>query len=266
MIKRILVGSAIAASGWAAYSSVRRWYATWGFDPTEALKVLPGDELIPDATMSETRGLTIDAPAEAVWPWLVQMGYGRGGWYSYDALDMKGSSAEVIDPELQRLAVGDMMPTDPNGGFMVKVIEAGRALVLFVDPEILAARRPAGAGTVEVSPGVALSGRFLETATPPRFSAAWSFVLEPLGEGRTRLIERFRARLGVASAGSRLLGPALGFGMFVMIRRQMLGIQARAEKLARGREVLHRDVDEIVDRAMAAPTDALDAEITPAAS
>ena len=265
MIKRILVGSAIAASGMAAYSSVRRWYSTWGFDPAEAFKALPGDELIPDATTSETRGLTIDAPPQAIWPWLLQMGYGRGGWYSYDAMDMKGSSADAIDPELQHLAVGDTIPTDPTGGFMVKVIEPERALVLFVDPEILATRRPASAGA-EVAPGVALSGRFLETATPPQFSAAWAFVLEPLEGGKTRLIERFRARLEVPSPGSQFLGPALGFGIFVMTRRQMLGIAARAEKLARGREGLHRDVDDIVDRAMAAPTDTPDAEIAPATS
>jgi hypothetical protein len=250
MIRRIIVGSAIAAGGWAAWTNVRRWRSTWGFDPGEATRELPGDDLVPDATTVETRGITIDAPVQAVWPWLVQMGYGRGGWYSYDALDMKGSSSDRIRDELQHLAVGDTVPTDPEGGFAVKLVEPEHALVLYVDPEVIAARRPAAVLDEAVAPGVAASGRFLATATPPEFSAAWAFVVEPIEGGGTRLIERFRAGLQASSPGSRLFGPLLGFGIFVMTRRQMLGIKSRAEKLARDRQVLHRDVDEIVERAM----------------
>jgi hypothetical protein len=266
MIKRIIVGSAIAAGGWAVYMNIRRWRATWGFDPVEATRELPGDELVPEPTAIETRGITIAAPPEAVWPWLVQMGYGRGGWYSYDALDMKGSSAAAIDPELQHIAVGDTMPTDPDGGFEVRIVEPERALVLYVDPEIVARRRPAGAVPSEIAPGVALSGRFLETATPPQFSAAWAFVLEPVDGGQTRLIERFRARMETTSPGAQVLGPALTFGIFVMTRRQMLGIKARAEKLARGREGLHRDVDAIVERSLAEPADGHAIDAAPATS
>ena len=265
MIKRILVGSALAAGGWAAWSNVRRWWATWGFDAAEAGRTLPGDELVPDPSTVETRGITIMAPPAAVWPWLVQMGYGRGGWYSYDALDMKGSSSDTIRPELQQLAVGDTVQTDPEGGFVARIVDPERALVLYVDPEIMASRRPASTGPREVAPGVVLSGRFLETATPPAFSAAWAFVLEPVGSDQTRLIERFRARMDVPSASSRFLGPTLGFGIFVMTRRQMLGIKARAEKLTRDREDLHRDVDEIVERAMAAPIAVTGVEPEPAA-
>ena len=252
MIKRIVVGSAIAAAGWAAYSTTMRWYRTWGIDPAEAGKALPGDELVTDPSASDTRGLTIEAPPEAVWPWLVQMGYGRGGWYSYDAIDMKGASSGTILPEHQSLAVGDVVPTDPGGGFAVKVVEPEHALVLYVDPEVLAARNAAPVPVAHATPGLAASGRFLETALPPQFTAAWAFVLEPLDGGRTRLLERFRIRLDGASTGSRFLGPLLDFGLFVMTQRQMLGIRARAEKLARDREALHRDVDEVADRAMSA--------------
>lgn len=249
MIKRIVFGAAVAAGGLAAYRSVRQWWSTWGIDPDEAARTLPGDDFVPEPDMIDTRGITIDAPPAVVWPWLVQMGYGRGGWYSYDALDMKGSSADAILPELQELAVGDTMPTDPSGGFMVKLLEPDRALVLFVDPEIMAARGGGMPGVGEGT-GVALSGRFLETATPPRFSAAWAFVLEPLEGGRTRLIERFRAKSETPSTGSRFLSPLLEFGFFVMAQRQMRGIQARAERQARDRAALHRDVDDVVDRAM----------------
>ena len=255
MIKRIVVGSAIAAGAWAAYAATQRWYRTWGIDPVETLKVLPGDELVPGSTACDTRGITIDAPANAVWPWLVQMGYGRGGWYSYDAIDMKGASSDAMLPEHQSLAVGDVVPTDPGGGFVVKVVEPERALALYVDPEILAARKDAAAPAAE-APGLAVSGRFLETATPPKFTAAWIFVLEPLGGSQTRLLERFRVRMDGESTGSRFLAPLLGFGVFVMTQRQMLGIRSRAEKLARGREALHRDVDQVVDWAMStAPED-----------
>lgn len=263
MIRRIVVGSILAAGAWAAYSNARRWWATWGFDSVEAGRELPGDELVPQATFSETRGITIAAPAAAVWPWLVQMGYDRAGWYSYDVLDMKGASSDVIRPDLQHLAIGDTVPTDPGGGFVVKLLEPEHALVLYVDPEMLAARRPVVVHTDAVAPGVAVSGRILETATPPKFTAAWAFVLEPAGEGQTRLIERFRARMERSSPGSRLLAPSLDFGLFVMTRRQMLGLKARAEKLARDREVLHRDVDAVVERALAATPELSDNEPTP---
>jgi hypothetical protein len=252
MLKRIVVGSAIAAAGWAAYSTTRRWYRTWGIDPVDARKALPGDELVPEPTACDTRGLTIDAPPEAVWPWLVQMGYGRGGWYSYDAIDMKGASSGTILPEHQSLSIDDVIPTDPGGGFVVKVVEPEQALVLYIDHEVVAARKAATATTADATPGLAASGRFLETGLPPQFTAAWAFVLEPLGGGQTRLLERIRIRLDGASTGSRFLGPILDFGLFVMTQRQMLGIRARAEKLARDREALHRDVDEVADRAMSA--------------
>ena len=266
MIKRIVVGTAIAASGWAAYSSIRRWWATWGFDPVEAARTLPGDDLVAVPSASETRGITIAAPVDAVWPWLVQMGYGRGGWYSYDAMDMKGASSEAILPELQDLAVGDTVPTDPDGGFRVRILEPMRALVLYADQDIVGERRPGAASTNAATPGLALSGRFLQTATPPAFSASWAFVLEPLDDGQTRLIERFRAGMDAASRASAILAPVLGFGVFVMTRRQMLGIKARAEKLARDRAMLHRDVDAIAERAMTAPVDVRSDDAVPARS
>jgi hypothetical protein len=265
MIKRIIVGSAIAAGSWAAYSNIRRWWATWGLDPVETSQAMPGDDLVADPSATDTRGITIVAPPATVWPFLVQMGYGRGGWYSYDAMDMKGKSSDSILPEFQQLAVGDIVPTDPDGGFVVKVVEPEHALVLYVDQDTVAARGPLGATVDEVAPGLAFSGRFLQTATPSRFSAAWAFMLEEIEGGQTRLVERVRVRMDTTSSGSRLLGPALGFGVFVMTQRQMLGIKARAEKLARGREVLHRDVDEIIERAMTTPPEVSGAEAAPAA-
>jgi hypothetical protein len=231
MLKRVLVGSAIAATSWYAFYRVTRWRATWGVDPAEADRALPGDDLVPDAGAVDTRGITIDAPPERVWPWLVQMGYGRGGWYSYDQLDMKGRSADAILPEHQSLAVGDTVPTDPGGGFVVRILEPGRALVLGVDEEILARRAPDRSSVTE-APGLAASGRFLESAVPPQFRASWAFVLEPTATGGTRLIERFRAWFGPGTPVNPVMGPMLGFGVFVMMRRQLLGIRERAQRPA----------------------------------
>ena len=92
-------GTVIGTATGIGLSRVARWRRTWGIDPSEAAKPLPGDELVPLPTAIETRGLTIDAPPDAVWPWLVQMGFGRGGWYSYDQLDMAGTSAARLNPE-----------------------------------------------------------------------------------------------------------------------------------------------------------------------
>ncbi len=258
MLKRIIVGSTIAAASWAAYYGIRRWWATWGVEPAEGVQSLPGDDLVPVAESSDTRGITIEAPPSAVWPWLLQMGYGRAGWYSYDRLDMRGQSADEIHPEWQALAVGDLLPTDPGGGFVVRVLEPERALVVFIDSDIVAEQR--GTDSVDVAateaPGLAASGRFMGAAMPPRFAASWAFVLESLGPDRTRLIER--ARLGVedGSRGTRAMGPLLGFGVFVMMQRQMQGIRDRVERA-------HHETDQPVVEPARPPGDAAPAEPVP---
>ena len=168
-----LVLAAGSAVGLAAVGSFIRWRRSWGVAPGEAALALPGDELVADPTGVDTRGITIDAPPELVWPWLVQMGFGRGGWYSIDQLDMRGSSAHRIVDEWQRLEVGDIVATYPGGGFEVKVLEPGRTLVLYTDTAIVerqaAAERSA---TLEPTPpGLAVSGVMLG-ATPQQFAAS----------------------------------------------------------------------------------------------
>ena len=127
MLRRFLmVGVSLGAALTATYLvAVRPLWRHWGVDPAEAERALPGDDLVPEPTATDTRGLTIAAPPSAVWPWLVQMGFGRAGWYSYDAIDMSNKSAWEIHPEWQSLVVGDKVPTDPRGGFLVKHVDAG---------------------------------------------------------------------------------------------------------------------------------------------
>ncbi len=228
----LVVGLAMAA-GVGTLVALERMRRTWGRDADDAVKQLPGDGVVPDATVSDTWGITVDAPAAAIWPWLVQMGYGRGGWYSYDALDADRPSATSIVPALQDLEVGDVVPTHPDGGFVVAEIEADRSLVLRIDDALVAQQARNASergGPAPTPPGVAASGTLL-SSMPSNFEASWAFVLEPIDGDRTRLIERFRATFGSGGAAWAAAGPLFGIGVFVMVRRQMLGIKDRAERL-----------------------------------
>lgn len=141
---------------------------------------MPGDELLVDGAHQTTHGITIDARPESIWPWLVQMGCRRAGFYSWDVLDNGGKrSAREIHPGLQTIKVGDVIPATPTGqdGFEVLRVEAPNALVLggLFDPD---------------------SGKQIPFHAPrPQkyWHVTWSFALEPLDEHRTRLRVRGRA-------------------------------------------------------------------------
>jgi hypothetical protein len=233
-MRKLFFVAGTAGAAVAAYRlMLKPWTESWGIEGDEAVRTLPGDDVLPDADTLETRGITIDAPPEVVWPWLVQMGYGRGGWYSYDVVDMRGRSADGILDEHQSLREGDVMPTDPAGGFEVRKLDPGRALILALDAETRRrqdAAAAAGAGALEATPAnLQAAGAFLEVGSPPDFSVTWSFVLEPRPGGRTRLIERFRGRFGTGKPWTTLTMPLVVFGVFVMVRRQLLGIRDRVE-------------------------------------
>ena len=233
----LLTGAAAAAGAAATYAfAVRPWWRSWGVDPADASVARPGDHLVGDATVTETRGLEIGAPPDAVWPWLVQMGYNRAGWYSYDAIDMKGASLDRIDPALQQIAVGDVIPNSPDTAFEVKVVEPGRALVLYADEKLVEEQVAAARARKEAGEAIEATPVNLQTAEKmmppmPGFAASWAFVLEPLdGGARTRLVERFRVRMPAPEGpASVVMGEAFGFGVFAMVRKQMLGIRDRAE-------------------------------------
>jgi len=166
---------------------------------------LPGDDLLTDPIGSLTHAVTIRRPRHDVWRWLVQMGAGRAGWYSYDFVDNGGHpSAERILPEFQSVAVGTVLPAVPGAtdGFFVIRYEPERTLVL---------------GWLPVRNGAPL--------------VTWTFVLEEQEPDCTRLIVRARAgdqyRLfGFPKWLVKLIVP---WGHFVMQRRQLLGIVRRAE-------------------------------------
>jgi proline iminopeptidase len=230
MKKLVFAGAAIGAGVIAYRELVRPWWRSWGIDGRDTVRALPGDELVPDAPVMDTRSIEIAAPPSDVWPWLLQMGYGRAGWYSYDTIDMVGASSRRIVPEWQVLAVGDVVPTHPGGGFLVRDLQPERALVLYSDTGIVAGQAAAtrDAASEAATANVQAAGAFLGATQPTDFAASWAFVLEPVEGGRTRLIERFRVRFGAGGPQFRVIGPIMGFGVFVMMRRQMLGIRDRA--------------------------------------
>ena len=199
-VTRWLAGAAVIA-GVAVWYPVRgrRHVLTWGASDREAAARYPGDDLLPDPTLITTRAITIAAPPKTVWPWLVQMGSGRAGAYTYDwienlfGLDMH--SAEEIVPDWQHLAVGDELPLGKGAGMLVRVVDAPRALVVQSD-----------------------DGNWV-----------WEFILVPVEDG-TRLLSRNRIRLARAPRSARI-GYRLVMepGSLVMERKMLRGIRARAE-------------------------------------
>jgi hypothetical protein len=223
--------SAVITASAVYFLVVRPKVRTWGVDPAEADLPLPGDDLIAEPSHTETRGITINAPPTRIWPWLAQMGYERAGWYSYDTLDNRGPSTDRILPEFQALKAGDIMPTHPGGGFRVEVVEPERALVLYMDTDLVRsqAQQAETEGKEEPAAGTKVSGAMLG-ASYPEISASWAFFLQPTDDGETRLIERFRARTPGGSPAHIVLGEIMGTGIVLMTRKQMLGIKERVER------------------------------------
>ena len=213
------VGAAAAAAGYVL--ALRPRLLNWGATAQEAAGPLAGDELVPTPRLQSTRAVSIAAPPSAVWPWLVQLGAGRGGMYSYDALENAAGlgmhSADRILPEFQQLAVGDIIPLSASGGIPVRRLEPERVLALggTLDPRT---GQPAGAGAWD---GRRVSG--------PRLEVGWTFVLQPLGARSTRLLARTRYDYSPLPLGIPLrvvLEPL----QFLMERRMLLGIRTRVER------------------------------------
>jgi hypothetical protein len=187
----------------------------WGAGRQEIHGRLPGDDLVA-ARWQTTRGITISAPAAQVWPWLIQMGYGRGGWYSYDGLERlagagafaEGASARRVVPELQGLKVGDTVALSKVGGLTVVVIDPPCALVLRYRMSMLT-----GATATEADWAV--------------LDWTWSFVLTPVDDASCRLVVRVRANY--RPAWLRAFFPLLLEPVhFVMERKMLRSIERRA--------------------------------------
>jgi hypothetical protein len=197
---KVLISAFGGAAALAAYAFlIRPWHLTWGATNEELKKALPGDDLVQDPKLNATHAITIDAPVEDVWPWLVQMGQNRGGFYSYAWLEnLVGCdmhNADQIVPEWQELKVGDDVWLHPKAPpLKVLLIEPERAIVL---------------------------------------EKSWGFFLEPITENKTRLIVRGRGEFN-PDLKNPILNLLLWRGIFepahfIMERKMMLGIKQRAE-------------------------------------
>jgi hypothetical protein len=186
---------------------IRPWQHRWGATDQDVQRAMPGDDLLPGASGTSTRAVTITAPPEQVWPWLVQLGYGRAGWYSYDWIDNDGQlSADRIIPELQELEVGGQILMAPGMGPRVREVEPNRYFV---------------AGD--------------------QHAGVWCLALYPT-VGGCRLVSRWRVDwpLTPATAFWILLSDP---GAFIMERKMLKGIKSRAEAMVRDREVRSADLD-----------------------
>jgi hypothetical protein len=229
---KLLALSFAAGMGTTYALQVRRQYGRWGLLEGGDERQLAGDELVTEPNLVETRRIDIDAEPEAVWPWLAQLGYGRGGWYALPVLDRPWSpaggpgarSADTILPEYQDLAEGDLVPTHPQGGFEARVVEPGESLVLYIDDALTRAQLEEAmserAAEIDVDPDVLVD--------MPPYRVSWAFVLEDLPGGRTRLIERLRADVQ-ASEQQLKAKPIARAGLFVLLKSQLEGIKDRAE-------------------------------------
>jgi len=196
----------------------------------ERQRRMHADDLIPEPMASFTHGITIKAPSEDVWPWLVQMGAGRAGWYSWDFIDNGGvRSSQSILMECQNIDMGQVFPAIPGAEdiFILQALDPGKDIVLCVPSSL---------------------GGFL---------VSWEFMLEPITEHRTRLLVRGRIANAWLADTSRqveseegpiliqriyrvlaiipkwIMLPIAGFGHGIMEARMLRGIKRRAESMGR---------------------------------
>jgi hypothetical protein len=192
----------LASPRFLAAPLYRHWHLRWGATDAEVASAMPGDENVPAPSFNATRAITIAAPPEQVWPWIVQIGTGRAGFYAYDLFDNGARpSADRILPELQRTQVGDWVPMsskiNETTAFKVKA---------FQPPEWLLWAKP---------------------------DSTWAWTLTPLDGGRTRLVTRLKEKYDWRSPVLAVLTVIIfELGDFPMMRKLLLGVKSRAERTA----------------------------------
>lgn len=176
---------------------LREWQMTWGATEGEIKRSMPGDDLLDDPEFNTTRAVEINAPPDHVWPWLVQMGRNRGGFYAFDHLDNNGiPSADRIIPEYQNLKVGDLILP------LLQVIQ--------------------------IEPQKSMLWVFLEGAGGWEH-ATWSWGLYETEEGKTRLVSRLRQKYTYDSTKEILMWGFQEVTEIFMMRTCLLGVKRRVE-------------------------------------
>ncbi len=208
MRHRYLVVAALVGAG-AAYTLLARpRQLQWGATDQESGGPLPGDDLLANPDLTATRAITVRASGDEVWPWIAQLGQGRGGFYSYDFLENLAGcqmhSADRIVPEWQAVGVGDEVKLHPDVPLEVVIVEPGGALVL--------------------RGGVPMGD------TPPPYDFTWAFVLREQRDGTTRLLSR--ERYAYTTWWTPLLVEPVEVVSLVMTQKMLRGVRDRAERTA----------------------------------
>lgn len=206
---RVAMAAVVGISSYLLF--LRRWQLQWRATAAEIDAALPGDELIPAPDLTATRAITVQAAPADVWPWIAQLGQGRGGFYSYDAVEnLVGCDIHSVDrimPEYQDIKVGDAVRLAPPVALSVAAVDPDRALVLH-----------GGVPTGD--------------AAPP-YDFTWAFVLRRQEDGMTRLLAR--ERYSYSRRWSALLVEPVEVISFIMTQKMLRGIRRRAEEPERAR-------------------------------
>jgi hypothetical protein len=216
--KRFPMGLVLLLGVTAYALFVRKRLLQWGATNEEALQPLPGDDLVASPNYQSTRAITINAAPSEVWPWIIQTGYQRGGFYSYDWLERKAGlknlqSSDRIMPAWQEIQAGDTVAISPVTPLDVAVLEPERAFVLHA----------------VMSP---FTGQLVDRALQSDSASmdwSWAFVLEPAEPGTTRLLARVRANFQPPPLGKIFYWLALEPVHFLMENKMLLGIRERAQ-------------------------------------
>ena len=200
----VLAGGVMAGAVATYLELGRQPCLTWGATPEDVNRTMPGDDLLSTPDFLSTRAIAIDAPPSSIWPWLVQMGSGKGGVYTYDWIEnlfgLHMHSVDEILPQFQNRKVGDVEQLGKNGPRLrVDILDAERAMVLHSE-----------------------DGNWV-----------WAFCLYPIGPDHTTLVSRNRIAVPTAGRLQRAFGVlVMEPGSLIMERKMLLGIKRRAERLA----------------------------------
>jgi hypothetical protein len=192
----IMIGISLLVLVFVYFVFFRPWQLRWGATDAEVKHTMPRDEIVGEPSFNATRAVTIHASAQTIYPWIVQMGLTRAGWYSYDLLDNLGRrSAESILPEHQNIQIGDLIPLSPDGkqGMRVKYFRKNKWILWWDE----------------------------------KGDTSWVWEIHP--EGKARLITRVRVKYRLFSSAV-LFNLLIEFFDILMMRKPMLGIKRRAEK------------------------------------
>jgi hypothetical protein len=205
VLKYILVSILVLLVLDMVFQAFRPWYSNWGSNKTEISQALPGDDLVADPKIKTTRSITINATPGEVWPWIIQLGYERAGWYNYDFVNRIMGTANFVDghyssnrivPDLQNLKVGDQIKNAKQAPYTVTALEPNRLLVLHANSD--------------------------------QKNRSLVYLLESDANGQTRLILRHRYYFtGFLSDGIYNFTEP---GVFLMERKHLLGIKTRVEQ------------------------------------